>query len=83
MVGRSRKSKQKAGCTEGAWMTLQLRQKFMASQAVMGLMKSHLQIFRARSIISAFVIPMLILLFREGWSDQLYSFNLGSSMVIS
>ena len=64
-VGQSRKSEHKAGCTEGAWMTLQVCQKILASQAVMGLMISHLQIFRARSIISAFVIPMLILLFRE------------------
>ena len=55
-------------------MTSQLRQKFSGLSGS----ASQLHTFRARSILGAFVVPKLKLLFtRESWSAQPYSINFG------
>ena len=59
-------------------MTALLLQNFLACQAVHGVMTSQLRTFRARSILLAFVVPKLILLFTKAVrSAHPYSVNFG------
>ena len=56
-------------------MISKLRHNFLASHDCMRLMTSQVCIFRARSILWAFVVPKLIRLFTTGRSAQPYSAN--------
>ena len=75
----SRKSKQMQLAAKVPWWHHNSTAFFRLVRQCMGMMKSLLRIFRARSILWSFVVPKLILLFAaEGWSAQPDSITFGS-----
>ena len=64
-------------------MTSQLRYNFQATQAVHGADDITTMRFRARSILLAFVVPKLILIFAaEGLLTQPYSINIAATVTV-
>ena len=64
-------------------MTSQVRYNFLATLAVHWADDITTMRFRARSILSAFVVPKLILLFTtEGLNAQTYSINIAATVTV-
>ena len=73
-----------ACCTKGALMKSQLRHFFRLARQFIGLMRSQLCTFRARSILSAFEASELKLLFtKAGWRAQPYSIKFGRGVCLT